>query len=80
MFSFTSFAPCWPKTLDGTLAKVAALGIKRVEFAGFYGRTAKEVRASLSNAGLVASGAHCLLATMSDDEVRGMTVSVSARR
>ena len=60
------------KDFDGTLAKVAAIGIKNVEFAGFYGRTAKEVRASLANAGLTASGAHCLLATMSDDEVGRM--------
>jgi sugar phosphate isomerase/epimerase len=60
------------KNFDGTLASVAALGIKNVEFAGFYGRTAKEVRASLSNAGLTAGGAHCLSATMSDDEVGRM--------
>jgi len=60
------------KDFDGTLAKVAAVGIKHVEFAGFYHRTAKEVRASLSNAGLTASGAHCLQATMADDEVRRM--------
>jgi sugar phosphate isomerase/epimerase len=60
------------KDFDGTLAKVAAIGIKNVEFAGFYGRTAQQVRTSLSNAGLTASGAHCLLASMSDDEVRGM--------
>jgi sugar phosphate isomerase/epimerase len=60
------------KDFDGTLAKVAAAGIRNVEFAGFYGRTAKEVRTSLSNAGLTASGAHCLLASMSDDEVRRM--------
>jgi len=60
------------KDFDGTLAKVAAVGIKNVEFAGFYGRSAKEVRTSLSNSGLTASGAHCLLATMSDDEVRRM--------
>ena len=57
------------KDFDGTLAKVAAIGIKRVEFAGFYNRTAKDVRASLSAAGLTASGAHCLQASMSDDEV-----------
>ncbi|HMG86890.1 MAG TPA: sugar phosphate isomerase/epimerase [Terracidiphilus sp.] len=60
------------KEFDGTLAKVAAIGIKNVEFAGFYGRAAKEVRASLANAGLTASGAHCLLASMSDDEVGRM--------
>jgi sugar phosphate isomerase/epimerase len=57
------------KDFDGTLAEVAATGIKRVEFAGFYGHTAKQVRASLAKAGLTASGAHCLQASMSDDEV-----------
>jgi sugar phosphate isomerase/epimerase len=60
------------KDFDGTLAKVAAVGIKNVEFAGFFGRSAKVVRTSLSNAGLTASGAHCLLASMSDDEVGRM--------
>ena len=60
------------RDFDGTLAKIAAIGIRNVEFAGFYNRTAKEVRTSLSNAGLKASGAHCLLASMSDDEVGRM--------
>jgi hypothetical protein len=46
------------KDFDGTLAKVAGMGIKTVEFSGFYDRTAPEVRTSLSNAGLTASGAH----------------------
>ncbi len=58
------------KDFDGTLSQVAALGIKRVEFAGFYHRSAKQVRASLANAGLVASGAHCLQAAMPDDEIK----------
>jgi len=57
------------KDFDGTLAAVAAIGIRNVEFAGFYGHTSKQVRTSLANAGLRASGAHCLLASMSDDEV-----------
>lgn len=61
------------KDFDGTLAKVAGIGIRNVEFAGFYGRTAKEVRTSLANAGLTASGAHSLLASMSDEEV-GRTI------
>jgi sugar phosphate isomerase/epimerase len=60
------------RDFDGTLAQVASIGIRNVEFAGFYGRTAKQVRASLSSAGLTASGAHCLQAKMSDDEVRTM--------
>jgi sugar phosphate isomerase/epimerase len=57
------------KDFDGTLVKVAGMGIKTVEFSGFYDRTAAEVRTSLSNAGLNTSGAHCLRASMSDDEV-----------
>ena len=61
------------KDFDGTLAQVVGIGIKNVEFAGFYGRTAAQVRTSLKNAGLTASGAHCLLASMSDDEV-GRTI------
>src|ERR1700756_2211564 len=61
------------KDFDGTLAKVAAIGIRNVEFAGFYKRSAKEVRTSLANAGLKASGAHCLLASMPDDEI-GRTI------
>jgi sugar phosphate isomerase/epimerase len=61
------------KDFDGTLVKVGAIGIRNVEFAGFYGRTAKQVRATLSNAGLTASGAHCLQASMPDDEI-GRTI------
>jgi sugar phosphate isomerase/epimerase len=60
------------RDFDGTLAQVAAIGIKNVEFAGFYGRTAKQVRTSLANAGLTASGAHCLPASMPDDEIGRM--------
>ena len=58
------------RDFDSTLAQVAAIGIKSVEFAGFYNRSAKEVRASLAKAGLTASGAHCLQASMSDDDIR----------
>src|SRR5579863_5417048 len=57
------------KDFDGTLKQVAGIGIRHVEFAGFYNRSAKDVKASLSNAGLTTSGAHCLRASMSDDEV-----------
>lgn len=60
------------RDFDGTLAQVAALGIRNVEFAGFYGRTAKQVRESLASVGLKASGAHCLQASMKEDEVGRM--------
>lgn len=61
------------KDFDGTLEKVGAIGIKNVEFAGFYGRTAKQVRETLAKTGLTASGAHCLQASMTDDEI-GRTI------
>ena len=43
---------------DATLARVAAIGYREVEFAGYFGRTANEVRKSLRQAGLVAPSAH----------------------
>lgn len=60
------------KDFDGTLGQIAGLGIRNVEFAGFYNRSAKEVRTSLDKAGLTASGAHCLQASMTDDQVAKM--------
>jgi len=57
------------KDFDRTLAEGSKLGIKNVEFAGFYNRTARQVRASLATTVLTATGAHCLLASMSDDQV-----------
>jgi sugar phosphate isomerase/epimerase len=43
---------------DGTLAKVAAIGYREVEFAGYFGRDAKEVKASIDRVGLVSPSAH----------------------
>ena len=39
------------KDFDGTLAKVAAIGYKEVEFAGYFGRTAEQVRDTLNQHG-----------------------------
>lgn len=58
------------KDFNGTLAKVAAIGITQVEFAGFYGQTASQVRTSLSMAGLRAAGAHCIAADDSDEQIK----------
>jgi len=44
--------------LLGTLKKVAEIGYKAVEFAGFFGHSAKEVRKVLDDNGLVAPSAH----------------------
>lgn len=42
----------------GTLARVAAIGYREVEFAGYFGRDAREIRALLDRYGLVAPAAH----------------------
>ena len=36
------------KDFDGTLAKVAALGYKEVEFAGYFDKTPQQVKAALA--------------------------------
>jgi sugar phosphate isomerase/epimerase len=43
---------------DGTLAKVAGIGYREVEFAGYFGRSPKDVKVSLDRAGLVSPSAH----------------------
>jgi sugar phosphate isomerase/epimerase len=43
---------------DGTIARVAEVGYKEVEFAGYFGRTGKEVRAALDKNGLRAPSTH----------------------
>lgn len=46
------------KDLPGTLAAVAKIGYKGVEFAGYHGRSARELRQLLDDNGLVACGTH----------------------
>jgi sugar phosphate isomerase/epimerase len=46
------------KDLPGVLAAVAKIGYKGVEFAGYHGRKAKELRKMLDDNGLVACGTH----------------------
>jgi len=43
---------------EGTLAAVAKVGYREVEFAGYFGHTPAEVKAALGRAGLVAPSAH----------------------
>lgn len=45
------------RDFDGTLKRVAALGYREVEFAGYHGRSVGEVRAALALAGLTAPSA-----------------------
>jgi sugar phosphate isomerase/epimerase len=43
---------------EGTLAKVAAIGYKEVEFAGYFGHTPKDVRATLARHRLTSPACH----------------------
>jgi sugar phosphate isomerase/epimerase len=43
---------------DGTIAKVAQIGYKEVEFAGYFGRTGQQVRAACDKNGLAAISTH----------------------
>jgi len=50
------------KDVEGTIARVAATGYREVEFAGYFGRTPRDVRALLDHNGLSAPSAHVSLA------------------
>jgi len=46
------------KDVPSTLVETAKAGYTGVEFAGFFGHTAEEIKSYLDNAGLVCSGTH----------------------
>ena len=51
---------------DGTIAKVAAIGYKEVEFAGYFGRTPAQVRAVIDRNGLTSPSCHVEYAVLTD--------------
>ena len=56
--------------LPGTLAAVAKIGYKGVEFAGYHGRSAKELRKLLDDNGLVACGTHTPYESVLGDKLK----------
>jgi len=58
------------KDLPGTIAAVAKMGYKGVEFAGYYDRSAKQLRKMLDDNGLVCCGTHTGLDTLLGDNLR----------
>jgi len=46
------------RDFDGTLAQVAAIGYKEVEFAGYFGRSPKDIRSLLDRLGLTSPSTH----------------------
>ena len=50
------------KDFEGSLEKIAAIGYKEVEFAGYYNKSPKGIRATLDRYGLIAPSTHAPLA------------------
>ena len=57
------------KDFPGTIAKVAKMGYKGVEFAGFYERSAKDVRKMLDDNGLLCFGTHTAYDLLSNEKL-----------
>lgn len=57
------------KDFEGTIAKVAALGYKEVEFAGYFDRKPPEVKAILARHGLTAPSTHADYASLAEDKL-----------
>lgn len=66
------------KDFDGTLARVAAIGYKEVEFAGYFGHTPAQVRAALKKHGLTSPAAHVDYPIVSDPAKWADTLDAAA--
>jgi sugar phosphate isomerase/epimerase len=60
------------RDFDGTLARVAEIGYREVEFAGYYNRTPAQIREVLQRSGLTAPSAHIPLPATDDDWKRAL--------
>lgn len=58
------------KDLPGALAGVKAIGYAGVEFAGYYGKSAKELRQLIDDHGLLACGTHTGMGTLAPDKIQ----------
>ncbi len=58
------------RDLPGALKAVAKMGYEGVEFAGYYGYSAKELRQMLDDLGLKVAGTHIGLNTLLGDELK----------
>src|SRR5262249_13311920 len=57
---------------EGTLTRLAAIGFREVEFAGYHGRSPQVVRAALNGAGLTAPSAHVTIEAAREDWSRAL--------
>ncbi len=64
---------------NGTLSKVAQIGIKEVELAATYGKTAADWKIALGNSGLHCRSVHMFDANQSPDQVMGFAGELGAK-
>lgn len=57
------------ESVERTLDRVARLGYREVEFAGWFGRSATQIRAALAGAGLASPASHVALETLEGDRL-----------
>lgn len=60
------------RDFEGTLQRVREIGFDEVEFAGYFGRTPRQVRDAISRSGMAAPAAHVELATIESDWDRAL--------
>jgi len=60
------------KDFEGSLRKVAELGFKQVEFAGYYNRTPQQVRSLLDSLGLESPSAHIPIQALRSDPAKAI--------
>lgn len=58
------------KDLPGVLRAVAQMGYQAVEFAGYYGHSAQDIKALLDETGLQCAGTHTALPTIQGEELK----------
>ena len=58
--------------VDATLARIAQLGFREVEFAGYYDRTAAQIRDALNANGLTSPSTHVQLSQLKGDDLTKM--------
>src|SRR5438067_1476773 len=56
------------KDFEGTIGKVASIGYKEVEFAGYFGHTPQQVRAILDKDGLTSPSCHVEYKVLAPDQ------------
>lgn len=59
-----------PKDVPGVLADVAHMGYQAVDFAGYYGYNAQDLREILDDLGLKCAGTHTSLDSIGDDQIQ----------